>query len=339
MKNQPKQFAHLLDKSERILITSHISPDPDAISSVLLLGTTLRLNYPDKQIEMVLEEASNHDLSFLESYDKITQQPLNKAITDFKPDLFIMVDAMNVERNTRTGAAAVREFLAHNKVKQIIIDHHEEIGRDQVDLYINDRLPATAQQVYQLCFDDLKLQKPNKYAQTALLGIVADTSRFKYDNPAYKKTFRVVERLLDDGASIEALENRLERYTQAQMLVFSNLAKNVHVSDKGYTYSYIDDDFVQKVTDQPAFKTACELFTSRFMRNIEANEWGFLVYPEPANGQKAYSVSFRSANKVRDVAELAGKLGGGGHKRAAGTKGIKAKTVEEAVKKVEAVIE
>ena len=338
--NSAKNFEKLVDEAKKILITSHISPDPDAVSSVLLMGMTLKLNYPDKQVEMVMEEKPARDLAFLEGYDQIRFEPVLESTEKFKPDLFIMLDAMNYERVSRSDGVNLRKLIKDQlQPKTTVIDHHTEVGLDQVDFYINDRLPATAQQIYQLCFDDLKLQKPDGYAQTALLGIITDTNRFKYDNPTYKQTFRVVERLLDDRASIEALENRLERYTKTQMVVFSNLAKNVRVTDKGYTYSYIDDDFAQTIQDQTAFKAACELFTSHFIRNVEANEWGFLVYQEPFNGQKAYSVSFRSANKVKDVAELAGKLGGGGHKRAAGAKGILTKNVQEAIRKVQAVIE
>lgn len=334
-----KDFKELVDSTERILITSHISPDPDAVSSVLLLGTTLQQNFPDKQTQMVLEEKPARDLSFLDNYNQIQFQSVLEATNKFKPDLFIMVDAMNYERVSRSDGGKIRSLVKDSGAKTATLDHHTEVGRDQVDVYINDQLPATAQQIYKLAFDDLGLQKPTDYAQTALLGIISDTNRFKYDNPAHQATFRIVDILLDDGASIEALENRLERYKPEQMLVFSNLAKNTTDSDKGYTYSFVDDGFSQKIKDQTAFKSAYELFTSQFVRNVGGNQWGFLLYPEEFNGKPAYSVSFRSANQVKDVAELAGKLGGGGHKRAAGAKGIQAADVQEAIKKVQAVIE
>ncbi len=334
-----EKFKQLLETAKRVLITSHISPDPDAVSSVLLLGTVIRKNFPDKQIRMVLEEEPTRDLSFLFGYKDVVFRSLLDAAKEFKPDLFIMVDAMNYGRVSRSDADKLSSFLRESKSKTATLDHHTEVSRDDVDIYINDHLPATAQQIYKLAFDDWGLQKPDGYAQTTLLGIISDTARFKYDNPAHRQTFKIIDELLDNGASIEALENRLERYSPEQMLVFSNLAKNVTDSGSDYTYSFIDDGFSQKIKDQTAFKVACELFTSQFTRSIGDNLWGFLVYPEELNGKPAYSVSFRSANRVRDVAELAGKLGGGGHKRASGAKGIQATSVQDAVKKVQTAIE
>jgi phosphoesterase RecJ-like protein len=85
------KLKELLESSGKILITSHISPDPDSVSSMLLLGTTLELNYPDKQINIVSEELPD-DLEFLSGYSKIRKQPLIEAIEE--TDLIIMVDAM-----------------------------------------------------------------------------------------------------------------------------------------------------------------------------------------------------------------------------------------------------
>jgi nanoRNase/pAp phosphatase (c-di-AMP/oligoRNAs hydrolase) len=151
----------------------------------------------------------------------------------------------------------------------------------------------------------------------------------------------VVSELLDAGASIEDLEFRLERYTKEQMTVFAVLARNLTDSGKGYSYSYIENGEFKH--DDPrasgGLKAACEIFTDQFIRNIENNFWGFIVYPEEVNGQKAYSVSFRSVGGHQDVSEFAGKLGGGGHKAAAGAKGIVAESALAAVERVQSLID
>ena len=122
------------------------------------------------------------------------------------------------------------------------------------------------------------------------------------------------------------------------MAIFSVLAKNLTDSGKGYTYSYVDQSDISS-NDSEAVKGACEIFTGQYIRNIGDNYWGFIVYPEEVNGAVSYSVSLRSVNDVKDVSGIAGELGGGGHKAAAGAKGIIAPTALEAVKKVEAVID
>ncbi|MBI4034725.1 DHH family phosphoesterase [Candidatus Saccharibacteria bacterium] len=334
------KFSELVLRSQKILITSHISPDPDALCSVLLLGTTLKTNFPDKIIKMILEEKPSGDLSFLGGYDQLDFGPVLEATQEFEPGLFVIVDAMNFERVSRSAGAKLRTYV-NEELKSVtaIIDHHTDASRDQAAVYLNRRQPATAQELYQLCFKDLSWQKPPGYAETALMGIITDTNRFRYDHQHYHQTFSIVSELIEAGASIEQLENRLERYSLGQLRAFANLAKNTRDSGLGYAYSYIDDDYdMGDSNDLSEFKLACELYASQFLRNIGDCQWGFLVYPELVDGTKTYSVSFRSMSGVMDVAAIAAKLGGGGHKQAAGAKRLSGKTVGEAVETVQAAI-
>lgn len=342
MNEQITKFKQLIDASSKVIITSHISPDPDALASVLLLGTTLKLNFADKQIQMVLEEKPASDLSFLEGYDQVQFKQLLQSVDNFKPNLLIMVDAMNLERCCRNDGQAVREALKTMGTKTAIIDHHEKVDADQADFYYNQDSPACAEDIYDLAFKQLGFNKPHGYAQTTLLGIITDTARFKYNNPQYKATFGIVSELLDSGASIEELENRIQRYNHQQMTVFANLAKNITDSGKGYTYTFIDDDFDLPGQTQEmkisSFKAACEIFTSQFLRNFENNNWGFVVYPDLMAGPGMYAVSLRAVSGGKDVAAIARQLGGGGHKQAAGAKNIQADSVTEAIQKVKQVI-
>ena len=343
MSKPAEQLEKLLDNAQRILITSHVSPDPDAVSSVLLLGTALEKNLPNKQIKMVLEEKPARDISFLQDYAKLQFQPLLVATEELKPDLFIIVDAMSFERVSRTAGAELRKLVLEKlTAKLVIIDHHEQLGVDKADVYINNRRPATAQEIYEL-IEKLKLKMPTGYAQTTLLGIISDTARHKFDNPVHRQTYRVVSDLLDAGASIEELENKTDRYSKPQLEVLAELIKNVADSGKGYTYSYLSDDFTRQwlaaTKSKDAFKLGVEEFTNNYLRKFADNHWGFVVYPDIAAGDKTYGVSLRAASGVKDVAALAAKLGGGGHKAAAGAHSLKASSVEAVIKKVQAAIE
>lgn len=335
------KLKHLAKSSNCILITSHISPDPDAVASVLLAGTTLRTNFPDKKVHMVIEEKSTKDLSFLAGYSEIQFIPLAKAIEDLKPDLLIIVDAMNFERCSRFDGESIRSSLKQIGTKVVVIDHHEEIDVEPAALYFNKKNPATSQELYELLFYELGLKKPEDYAQTTLLGIISDSARFKYDNPRHRETFKVVSELLDSGVSIEQLENITERYSAAQMKAIATLASSIKNGGQGYTFAYLDesilDSSMSRDEQMNTMKAAVELFTNQFARNFENNSWGFIVYPELASGPNVYSVSFRSVTGGIDVAALAHKLGGGGHKQAAGAK-IQASSAKEALRFVQSAI-
>lgn len=331
---------NLTKDAQRIFITSHVSPDPDAICSILLLACTLKLNFTDKEIRICLEEKPTKGVTFLSGYKQLQFEQLLPSIESFKPDLFIMLDANNFERISRKDGQKVKEYVRSNDTKTVIIDHHQPEGKDEVDLYMNDGCPATVQNIYELCFDKLNLKKPEGYGDITMLGILDDTGRFLYENPRHQQTLDIVNRLVDEGVSIESLWNRLSRYTKDQMDVISELI-NKTVLDAGYTYSYLDDDFctlwLESGKDPSKLRGAVDWFKDNFLRSIANNSWGFVVYKDPSEGQGEYSVSFRAINGTKDVSELARRLDGGGHKAAAGGH-VEAKDTGEAIEKVKGVI-
>jgi len=153
------RLLNLLEGSESILVITHVGPDPDAFTSLLLMGTTLKVNYPDKQVMMSSEEQTG-GLSALSGYQDIKLQGLEAAIDGLKPQLIVMVDSMNFKRCTRQDADAVSKKVKDRGIKLIIIDHHEPVAVQENALYINNDGPAAVQEVYELLFHQLKLKKP-----------------------------------------------------------------------------------------------------------------------------------------------------------------------------------
>ena len=336
-----KQLLKFIEESERIFITSHISPDPDAITSVLLLGLTLRANYPNKRIGMFLEEEPARDLQMLNGYENIIFGAIFDEAAKLKPDLFIMLDVANFNRISRAEGPKIRATLKDNGAKTVIFDHHQETGRDDADLYINEQLPATVQQVYKTILENLKLSKPPGYADMTMLGILSDTNRFKYQNPHHRQTFELVSDLIDAGARIEKLEYAAERYTRDDLKVLAEFLKNIKEEPQGYTYSFLGDVFVSRwrAKNQPfsAIKNGSDLFVNNYIRNVGDSFWGFCVYNEYPSGEQVYSARFRAVEGSGDMSKLAGKLGGGGHKGAAGAK-FEASNLKAALDMVQDVI-
>ncbi|MDO8591359.1 MAG: DHHA1 domain-containing protein [bacterium] len=336
MEQQIKELKAHIESSKRILITSHISPDPDAVSSVLLLGTTFAHNYPNKEVAMALEEEPE-GLDFLTGYSDIKFGPLPETINAVKPDLLVMLDAVNYERCSRAGGEQIRQYLSDNKVSTAIIDHHEPAGKDNTDVYIHQDSVATAQDVYEVCYDHIGLKRPNGYGETTMLGIYSDSGGFTYANRRHKEMFAIVNELIEGGVDLESIKNKLSRYSQPQMHALGEFAQNTSQADD-YSYSFLGDKFVEKwlANDLPlvSLNTAAGLFVNDFIRSIDNRKWGFIVYRNPIAGKNMYSVSLRSQSDVKDVSKIANSLGGGGHKPAAGAK-IEAKNIEEAIQKVQ----
>ncbi len=335
-----QEFKQLIEASSKILVTSHISPDPDAVCSAVLLGTALVQNFSDKTVTIALEEQPSQDLGFVSGYEKIQFGDLMAAVSETKPDLIVIVDANNFSRCSRKGGETIASYIVDNGVKTAIIDHHEPRDRFEADFYINQGSPACTQDVYEICFGHLGMLKPDGWAETTMLGIVADTARFHYENPRHEATFRVVDQLIEAGASVEQAEARLSSYSLGCMKTVGELIANT-IIDNGMTYSYISDKFTDmlKAHDitKEDLKNGCDVFNNGYMRYIGGSQWGFIVYPEIGQLPKLYSVSFRSAAGIRDVSEVAARLGGGGHKPAAGAK-IEASSVQAALNIVKAAL-
>ncbi len=340
MDERYRKFNESIKTSQKILITSHISPDPDAVSSVLLLGATLRLNFPDKSIEMVLEEEPL-GLNFLEGYDRIIVAPLLGSLEQIKPDLFVILDGNNYERCSRHDGQKIREFITNNKISTAVIDHHELSGADTVDIYINDNYPATAQNVYKIVFSTFRLKKPKGYAKTAMTGLFADTGGFVYmKDGTHKEVFELAQELVDAGVNLEELKNQLSQFQDYDMKILGELIDNIGRGE-AYNFSYLSDETVENWVE--GGKTQIELqrstgnFLDEYIRNIGGRKWGFIVYKNTLQGEKYYSVSLRSISGVKDVSVIANRLGGGGHKPAAGAK-FEAENIKEAIEKIKQVI-
>ncbi len=326
----------LIKDADNILVTSHISPDVDAVCSALLVFNALKFNFPDKTVNLVLEELPNQDLSFLKSYDQIKYQNLADFITKESPKLLIITDAAKLSRCSRNDGDRAKQLVGEKGIKTAVIDHHEPNDKDQTDVYINNGYPAAAQEVYHILFDKLGLNKPEGYADTTLLGILSDTMRFKYANPKHRETFALVSDLIDAGANIEGLESRIEAYTANQLSVLGHMISNFEQSS-GYNYSYINDEFAQEWRSSDKglddYANGIDLFKNQFVRYIAPNSWGFVVTPELLPNERNYSVSLRSLGDEKDVSTIAGRLGGGGHKPAAAAK-FHADSIEDALSKV-----
>jgi bifunctional oligoribonuclease and PAP phosphatase NrnA len=333
--SQIKDLDNLIQNAQKILITSHISPDPDAITSILLLGITLQANFHDKRVTMSSEEALE-DLKWLAGHEKIIIQPLHQALTTSKTELIILVDAMNFGRCTKEDEADINKMVHEQKIPVAIIDHHEPAGKYEAEVYINRGSPATIQDVYEVCFNQLKLSKPQNYAETTMTGLYSDTGGFVYLTGNYRETLRLAGDLIEAGAKIENIKTQLNQYNDNQLKVIAELANNLSYG-AGYTYSFIKDEFIDKWRAENKLMSDVHvgggLFTNAYIRNISGRKWGFIIYRNPSVGNHIYAVSFRSIAGSLDVAAIANKLGGGGHKPAAGAK-FEAANLQEALQKV-----
>lgn len=331
----------LLDDAKRILVVSHHSPDPDAIASSLFTYSILKENLSQKAIAINIEGSLPLKFNFMHDFIEISDKPLLEVLNTFNPDLLIMTDGNNYGRFTLHDEKAVEEFVRIHNVKTAIIDHHELENRSPADVFINTKCSACAIEVYKVFVEELSFPIYKHFQDVLMIGIIGDTGRFLYEEENYHETYRIVPKLIEAGANIENLHNRIDRYRPETLKIISELLRNTTVTE-GFTYALIRDDFMKhEVIGKIApdiFSEACHQFMHLFLKKTANNYWGFIIYKNHLESeQNKYRGSFRAQNGVIDTTVFSEAMNGGGHKGAS-VFNVEAPDVQQALNKVLGVI-
>ena len=216
----------------------------------------------------------------------------------------------------------------------IMIDHHGT-GTVYADNYIRSDAAATAEIIFDVAEWLLENGRipyiPHKVYSCIYTAISSDTGCFKYANTT-PKTHIYASKLVELGVDTADINHRLfESKTLKQLKAEGEAARRLTVYEKGriasVTFPYsakfslgLSDENLETIIDIP--------------RSLGGVEVAFAVrQPEEKN---FYRVSMRS-NCDFDVSAVCARFGGGGHARAAGCS-IEARGIDEAEKKILAVI-
>ena len=306
------RFDDAVNDASRIMLTSHVGPDDDSISSVTSLYLYLvgHTDHTLDSVDIVYEADGSDRWEAFEAYETIEfVDDLTEATVGY--DCFIFLDGNEPSRFTE----ADRPLGAGGTT--ICIDHHpaEEYHFD-VNWVDADRA-ATADMVYDLCFSDVTVT--TKEAEHLLLGIIGDTGMFRYVDPSNASVFRTAEALVREGdIHLEKFGAKTGGVKHDDFAVFSKLMGDAVVEDVAgwppLLYSYVDEDWARDYTDEE-LSSGAHMFVS-WTKRLEQVNWGF-VYTPRSNGKVA--TSFRSAPGSVNVQDVAERMGiGGGHVRAAG---------------------
>jgi nanoRNase/pAp phosphatase (c-di-AMP/oligoRNAs hydrolase) len=316
----------MLERSRRVLISSHLAPDHDSVASSLLLKRILENHYPDTNPEVVFERpwSNRHssvgmDLSEIFAGDEV----------DFNEfDLLIMVDVAQLDRTFDVYLDEV------NELESIAIDHHNLGGDISCDLLIHDDATSAAEVVYstfkEIHGDDLEVTP--EMARYVQLGILLDTHRFMWNNSP--EAYRIMADMNEiESINVEDVWNHAAKISRNSIYLFNHILKNAKF-EEDMVYTFVDDDNVTELENfsQRDMNHAATLFINDISRTIEDVNWSFIVKGS-TKSDTLWRVSFRSVSGTEDVLPYAEELGGGGyHSAASGT--VQADSPEEATVRV-----
>ena len=294
-------FLQLVDKVNSILLIPHVSPDGDALGSVLALKSLLvRKN---KQVAIMVDSPIPSQLKFLpEINDIMTPHCDTSNLTPF--DLAVAVDVAAPER---MGAVALYFNLAKETA---VIDHHENntpFGKLRI---IDGNAPATAILISQL-YEISNTEITKEDAICLYTALTTDTGNLLFDSTT-PECFTLMAKLLKAGLPLSKYGNILflekeESFVRALGVALSSLRMS---SDK---------------------KIAGVTLTMAQLANCNANDGdtnGIVNYALDIAGVKmAYFLREVSPGVIKGslrckpgfrIDEVAAEFTGGGHKMASG---------------------
>jgi phosphoesterase RecJ-like protein len=300
-KNALQQIRSRLESADRILITSHVRPDGDAVCSVLALGLALKTR--GKNIQMILADGVPSDYHHLQQVKEIA----TKAKAPF--DLVITLDSA---ANDRSG-----EALNGVASVDINIDHHVTNTRFAALNYIDPAAVATCAILAEI-FPDLGLDFSPAILDALLTGILTDTLGFRTSNMT-PKALRISADLVEKGADLPRLYERalLRRSFQALRYWGAGLSKLNREGDMVWASLTLED---RKAANYPGNDDA------ELVNNIAIVEGASVVVLFIEQRDNQVKISWRSQGDV-DVSQIAAQFGGGGHVPAAGA--VLSGTMEE----------
>ncbi len=290
-------------KADRIILTTHIRPDGDALGAVLALYYFIQQkNIP---VEIVVNDRIPSSFNFLPLINKIKSK-LNQKINPHT-GLLIFVDCADLSR------AGTEQFLPSNlnNLKIINIDHHATNSNFGNLNLVQNKSSSTCEILYDF-FKNFKVKINKQLATFLLTGIVTDTDNFSLPNTSFK-TMQAVSDLTRSGAALKKIIDNIYRQVHLAKLKLwgTVLSRLVIDSQTGFAVTTV----FLKDLEKNEFKEDFITGLSNFLNNLKDVK-GILVLKE--EDQNKIRGSLRTTRSDVDVAKIAAKYGGGGHKKAAG---------------------
>jgi phosphoesterase RecJ-like protein len=295
-------LVELVRRHKRFLLTTHVRPDGDGLGSQLALADVLASQ--GKEVRLVIASTWPPRYDFLDPHRRIARfVPPGDAWRD--TEVAIVLDT-----GTWNQLGDFGPFLRELPAAKVVIDHH----LTQDDLGAVRLVDATAEATARLVFEAvtaLGVPLPASAANALFIALAMDTGWFRHANTT-AATFALAEQLVRAGAQPTLLhDNLFENNSLGRLKLMGLVLDRLQVSADGQlAYSEIRraDYAATGATPQDTEDLV------NFTRSVMGVEVGLLFMEQPRGGVK---VSFRARSRV-DVARLAERFGGGGHRLASG---------------------
>src|SRR5438876_9773894 len=289
------QVVELIESKRRFAITSHIRPDGDSLGSSLGLYWLLRAL--DKDVEVIMRDPVPHAYQLLPGAKEVRETP----IVDRSYHAVFVIECSDISRPGLIGLE--KQFVVN-------IDHHSGTALFGKINWIDSPASAVGEMIYNLC-KATGVRVTREIAECCYTALITDTGSFHYSNTT-ERTFKVASELLRTGVKpAKTAEAVFASYPWSRIQLMGAVLSTARRDESGHV--------------------ACMRQTLEMQRQAHASDEdadGFVNYPLTVGEVEAvamlkesepgvYRTSLRSKGDV-NVAKVAEKFGGGGHRNAAG---------------------
>ena len=285
-----KDAANRIKSADKILITSHVQPDGDAVGSTLALMQVLKAF--GKSAQIFIDDNVRKNLHALPHFEEI-RRPVDGE--KFDADLLLVLD---------TSPDRIGNVRKLTDAPILNIDHHITNNGEGVELYVEPEAAATCEIVFKLA-RELNATITSDIATCLYTGLATDTGFFQFSNTR-AETLAVASELIKCGVSPNFISEQMEKKSLAEVKGLATALNSLKM--------FYDDKVAGIIIDYETAKTfdSTEGFVDE-IRVIDTVDVAFLIIEKEPNCCRV-----RMRSKGVDVSKIAKALGGGGHIRAAG---------------------
>lgn len=306
-----KSVKELLSSPKDIVITTHRSPDGDAIGSSLALFHLLKAH--GHNVTVLVPDQFPHFLSWMKGSESIVIYEMSKIRSREAIDKSDII--FSLDYNTLSRVAELGELVEQKSATTILIDHHLAPS-PHYDFSLSDTsASSTAQLIYSFAEEiGLDIYINQDIAECIYAGIMTDTGSFKFSSTS-AATHRVVASLMDKGLVPEKVHTSIfdtNSFSRLRLLGFTLSERFEYNQDKKISVLRLSQEDKNLFNYQ---KGDTEGFVNY---GLSVNGSKMAVFLSEDDGYTKFS--FRSKGDL-DVNKIArAHFNGGGHKNAAGGK-------------------
>jgi phosphoesterase RecJ-like protein len=305
-----QQMIDELSRHRRVLITTHVRPDGDALGSTAALALGLKKQGIASEVLLLSHLPRKYAFAFQENgvahHDAEQGWPAGLRLDDF--DALVVADT-----GTWSQLPGLRERVERWDRPKLVIDHHLTQEDWATRKLVVTEAAAAAEIVAEL-LDRWGVPLDSAVASALYLGVASDTGWFQFSNTR-PDTMRLAARLMEAGVDTDRMYQLLYQNERAERVALqSHALQSLELLADGRlaVMRIRRADFEQTKAKVPDTENLINVPLQ--IRTVQVS----LLFVEPPEGGPV-RVSLRSKGQV-DVARFAEAFGGGGHARASGLK-------------------